>query len=146
MAKFKFRMQSILDIKMKLETQAKMEYASANQKYLTEQEKLQNLLLRKIDYENKLKLLMEGQLDVAKITHARSDVNTIKTMVRRQMVEVHKAEVELDKVRQRLNDIIKERKTYEKLREKAFDEFKKEIHDQEIKEIDELVSYTYNSK
>ena len=34
MAKFVYRMQNILNIKQKLETQAKMTYSLANQKYL----------------------------------------------------------------------------------------------------------------
>ena len=37
-----------------------------------------------------------------------------------------------------------ERKTQEKLREKAFEEFKQELAYAEGKEIDELVSYTYH--
>lgn len=37
-----------------------------------------------------------------------------------------------------------ERKIYEKLREKAFEEFKQELNAQEKKEIDELVSFNYN--
>jgi flagellar FliJ protein len=39
-----------------------------------------------------------------------------------------------------------ERKTHEKLREKAFEQFKEELKQVESKEIDELVSFTYNSK
>ena len=41
MAKFKYRMQNILNVKMKLESQAKIAYGIANQKYLDEQKKLQ---------------------------------------------------------------------------------------------------------
>ena len=37
-----------------------------------------------------------------------------------------------------------ERKTHEKLKEKAFEEFKQELLHEESKEIDELVSYTYH--
>ena len=37
-----------------------------------------------------------------------------------------------------------ERKTHEKLKEKAFDEFKKEIEKEESKAVDELVSFTHN--
>ena len=37
-----------------------------------------------------------------------------------------------------------ERKTYEKLREKKFEEFKMELAYEEKKEVDELVSYTYH--
>ena len=39
MAKFIYKMQNILDIKIKLETQAKNAYGAANRRYLEEQEK-----------------------------------------------------------------------------------------------------------
>ena len=78
------------------------------------------------------------------VVHARADVNAMKTIVRRQMVEVHKAEKELEDARNRLKTVMQERKVQEKLREKAFEEFKQELAEAETKEIDELVSYTYN--
>lgn len=146
MAKFKYRMQNILDIKVKLESQAKIAYGIANQKYLAEQQKLQELIIRRTGYEKALKDLMTGTLDVQKVAHARADVNTMKTLVRRQMIVVHKAELELNEARQKLNEIMVERKTHEKLRERAFEKFKEEIKESESKEIDELVSFTYNSK
>ena len=43
MGKFKYSMQNILDIKIKLETQAKNEFSEANRAYLTEKEKLEAL-------------------------------------------------------------------------------------------------------
>ena len=39
----------------------------------------------------------------------------------------------------------KERKTQDKLKEHAFDEFKAELGRQEAKEIDELTSYTHGA-
>ena len=146
MAKFKYRMQNILDVKLKLESQAKIAYGIANQKYLAEQKTLQELIIRRTGYEMALKELMTGALDVKKVTQARADVNTMKTLVRRQMIVVHKAELELNEARQKLNEVMVERKTHEKLREKAFEQFKEELKQGESKEIDELVSFTYNSK
>ena len=70
----------------------------------------------------------------------------MKTLVRRQMLNVHKAEKELEEARDKLNAVMQERKVQEKLREKAFEEFKKELAAAETKEIDELVSYTYNKE
>jgi flagellar FliJ protein len=46
--------------------------------------------------------------------------------------------------RQKLNQVMIERKTHEKLKEKAFEEYKKQLDDYEKKEIDELISYSYN--
>lgn len=146
MAKFKYRMQNILDVKLKLESQAKIAYSAANQKYLEEQNKLQELMIRRVGYERELKDLMSGIIDVKRISHVRSDINSIKTLIRRQSVVVHKAQMELETARQHLNELMKDRKTHEKLREKAFEEFKQELKAEESKEIDELVSYTYNAR
>ena len=146
MAKFKYRMQNILDIKTKLETQAQNEYGIANRKYLEEQSTLQELMIRRVEYEKRLKELVEGTLDIKSINNARNDVNSIKTLVRRQMMEVHKAEIVLEKTRNELNEKMKERKTHEKLKEHALDEFKADLQMAETKEIDELVSYTFNGK
>lgn len=43
MGKFKYSMQNILDIKIKLETQAKNEFSEANRAYLIEKEWLKRL-------------------------------------------------------------------------------------------------------
>ena len=59
-------------------------------------------------------------------------------------MEVHKAELQLEDARRALNEVMQERKVQEKLREKAFEQFKRELAMQENKEIDELVSYTFN--
>ena len=146
MAKFKYRMQNILDIKMKLESQAKIAYGIANQKYMEEQKKLQEIMLRRASYERVLKESMMGTIDVRQVSHARADVNTMKTIMRRQMIEVHKAERSLEDARKALNEVMMERKTHEKLKEKAFEQFKADLNAEESKEIDQLVSYTYNNK
>lgn len=139
-------MQNILNVKMKLESQAKIAYGLANQKYLDEQKKLQEIILRRVSYEKILKETMMGNIDVREVTRARENVNTMKTLVRRQMVEVHKAELALEDARRALNEIMQERKTHEKLKEKAFETFMAEEKAAEGKEIDQLVSYTYNNK
>lgn len=144
MAKFVYRMQNILNIKQKLETQAQMAYSIANQRYLDEQKVLQQYLIRRVGYEKKLKEAVQGNLDLQEVAHARANVNDMKTIVRRQMMNVHTAEKEMEDARAALNEVMQERKVQEKLREKAFEEFKQELAAAETKEIDELVSYTYN--
>ena len=144
MAKFVYRMQNILNIKQKLEMQAQMAYSIANQKYLEEQKVLQQYLIRRVGYEKQLKEAMQGDLNLQEVAHARANVNDMKTIVRRQMMQVHTAEKAMEDARVALNEVMQERKVQEKLREKAFEEFKQELAATETKEIDELVSYTYN--
>lgn len=145
MAKFKYSMQNILDIKLKLETQAKNDFSAANQKYQIEKDKLQELVLKRVEYEDKLKTALSGDLNITDINITKKDINSIKSAIRTQLSNVKKAEDELDAKRQALNELMKDRKTHEKLREKKFEEFQKDERDSESKEIDELVSFTYNS-
>ena len=70
-------MQNILDVKTKLETQAKNEYAVANQKYLSEQEKLSQLVLRRVDYEENLKKLLSDKINVVKCRKNKRKDNLI---------------------------------------------------------------------
>jgi len=144
MAKFAYRMQSILDIKEKMEGQAKIAYGVANAKLMDEQGKLQQIMIRKAGYESQARNLVNGTIDVPKIKECKRAVDTMKTMQRSQMMNVHAAERDVELVRKQLNEAMVERKTHEKLKEKAFEEFKQELLHEESKEIDELVSYTYH--
>lgn len=144
MAKFIYQMQSILDIKQKLENQEKIAFSLAAAKLKEEQEILQKLMIQKAGYDKKARTLVEGTINLLEINTCRKAIETMKTRIRGQMMNVHKAEKQLEAVRRRLNEVRIERKTYEKLREKAFEEFKMEIAYEEKKEVDELVSYTYH--
>ena len=145
MAKFKYSVQNILEIKMKLETQAKNEFSIANRKYQTEKDRLDELVLKRVGYETRLKESLCGELNMREINNLKKDINSIKSAIRTQLSNVKKAEDELEIKRYALNELMKERKTHEKLREKKFDEFQKEERDNESKEIDQLVSFTYNN-
>lgn len=144
MAKFAYRMQNILDIKVKMENQEKIAYGMANAKLREEQEKLQAILMRRAGYENRAKELIKGQLNIQDIRDCRRAIDTMKTYQRLQTMNVHAAEKNVEIARARLNQVMVERKTHEKLREKAFEEFKHEIAQAESKEIDELVSYNHH--
>ena len=144
MAKFQYKLQSVLDIKEKLESQERIAFGLAMAKLSEEQEVLQRLMIQKAGYDKQSKKLLEGNINLREISTCRRAIETMKTRIRTQMLEVHKAEKQLDIVRKRLNEVMIERKTYEKLREKKFEEFKAEVLYEENKEVDELVSYTYH--
>ena len=144
MAKFKYKLQSVLEIKEKLESQEKIAFGLASAKLLEEQEILQKLMIQKAGYDKQAKKLLEGTIDLLAVNACRKAVETMKTRIRGQMMNVHKAEKQLELVRHRLNEVMIERKTYEKLRERKFEEFKAELAYEEKKEVDELVSYTYH--
>ena len=145
MAKFVYRMQSILDIKVKLENQAKIAYGVANQKLAEEQKKLREILAKRAEYENEAKELVSGRIDIVRIRENKRAIDIIKSQQRAQMMNVHVAEKNVEAARKRLNEVMTERKTHEKLKERAFEQFKQELQYAENKEIDELVSYSYHT-
>ncbi|BCN31532.1 flagellar export protein FliJ [Anaeromicropila herbilytica] len=145
MAKFIYRMQSILDIKYKLEEQAKSVYTEASFRLHEEENKLKILQDRQLMYEEKFRNLILTRIDILKIRECENAIDTIKFSIKMQLIEVKKAEQNLENARKKLSEVMMERKTQEKLREKAFEEFKIEINYEERKEIDELVSFKYNT-
>lgn len=144
MAKFTYKMQNILDIKYKLETQAKTAFSIAAANLNKEEEKLVVLNLRKQGYEKEARELVADKLDFHAIKVNRAAIENMKGSIRSQTLAVQVAQRNLESARKHLQEVMTERKTHEKLKEKAFDEFKKEMEKEESKVVDELVSFTHN--
>ena len=145
MARFIYRMQNILDIKYKLEAQARSDYAVAAAKVAEEEEKLAALFLRKREYEQKSKKLLEDKISVQDLKLNKKAIDAMKSLIRDQSIQVHMAQRALEEERRKLSEIMQDRKTHEKLKEHKFDEFKEELKAEESKEIDQLVSFTHNN-
>ncbi len=143
MAKFIYRMQNILDIKYKMEAQAKSSYASAQLRLNEEESKLETMFAEKRYLEDEYRRLASGAINVKELIEGKRAIDYQRNAIKRQLVEVKVAQKNLDAARARLNEVMKDRKTHEKLRENAFDEFLMELSAEEKKEIDELVSYKY---
>ncbi len=146
MAKFVYEMQNILDIKYKLEAQAKSDYAIAAAHLAEEEEALARLFLRKREYENKSRELLSDRLNIKELNANKNAIDTMKSLIRTQSVKVHDAQMALEQERIRLNEVMVDRKTHEKLKENRFQEFLQEQAAEENKEIDQLVSYNFNNR
>lgn len=146
MAKFRYSLQSILDIKLKMERQAKQEFAAAKNALDEEENKLLLLKKRRADYETEAKRLLSGRLCVREIEDNKNAILMMEQYIKEQKVRIKKAQELLECARARLTEVMKERKTHETLREKAFENFLQEENRQEGKAVDELTSYTYGQK
>ena len=146
MACFRFSMQNILNMKEKLEDQAKNKYAQANARLLREQEKLEIIVARREEAREKLKLVLYETLSVAEIRTRENAVEVLKFYAMQQQLAVKRCEKEVEVAREELGEAMKERKIFEKLREKAFEEFVFEENRKEQKEVDERMSYTHGTK
>ena len=145
MAKFIFKMESILSVKTKLEDQAKAEYGIETMRLREEEHKLMLLENRKSGFEQQLFEAVSDRLVILSIKRLEDNVENLKYNIKLQIIVIRKQEERVAQARAKLDNAMKERKIYEKLKEKAFEEFKAEVNAQEQKEIDQLVSFRFRS-
>ena len=138
-------MESILKIKLKLEEQAKLAYANARNHLNAEEEKLKYLRDKKTSYEEEQRILSSNKLNIMKLKGISQSIDIMKLKIEEQKVVVEAAKQRLELARIRLNEAMVERKTQEKLKEKAWQEYMEEFEAEEQKEIDELNSFNYGS-
>lgn len=145
MAKFIFRLQNVLDVKLKMESQAKTAFSMAAAKVNEEEEKLEQLFAKRAVFEAEYRKQSTGKLNIQEIKFARDNVEYIKEQIKLQQDNLMKARRALEVARVQLNDAMKDRKIYEKLKENAFQEFLQEENENEKKEIDQLVSFRFGN-
>ena len=139
-------MQNILNIKLQLENQAKMEFGRQQMRLREEQDILQEYIDRKESY------LEEGSTirgSVMRASQLRENANALTAMdeiIELQNEQVAIAEERVEEARAKLQEVMQERKMHEKLKEKAFEQFMKDENAAEGKAVDELTSYTYGQR
>ncbi|KSV60678.1 flagellar export protein FliJ [Acetivibrio ethanolgignens] len=143
MAKFIYKMQNLLSIKLKLEEQAKNAFGEARARLNQEEEKLSMLEGKKQSYERQLSESIAGKLNIREICQTEEAVEIMKYKIRIQSIAVTTAMQQLELARVKLNEAIQERKIQENLREQAFLTFMEELKAEEQKEVDERVSFMY---
>ncbi len=145
MAKFVYKMQNILDIKNKLETQEKTAFALEMQKLREEEERLEIIRDEISSYQQLIRDQKDKGINILEWKRCNEALKYKQDEEKRQIQRIKLQEKNVDIARGRLNKVMQERKTQEILKEKAFEEFVHELNESEKKEVDELVSFTYNN-
>ncbi|MBQ1897304.1 MAG: flagellar export protein FliJ [Lachnospiraceae bacterium] len=146
MARFRYKMQNILDIKEKMETQAKQLFSETKKVLDAETEALDALYARRAEIEQHAVDVLKCELDLHEIEDSQMSRIICEQKIADQKLRVERARAEFEKAREELEEAVKERKTHEKLKERQFDEFIREENRAESKSIDELTTYTYGQK
>ncbi len=129
-----------------METQAKQEFTAAAGRFDTQQKLLDSMYKRKEDLQNSAQDVLTGSLNRRAIEEHQQTIIYLDGQIEQQTNVVKRVELEMEKARLKMNDAVMERKTYDKLREKAFEEFVEDELKSESKAVDELTSYTYGQK
>lgn len=146
MAKFRYRMQNILNLKYKLEEQQKLVLAAARLKLREEEEALEILYRRKEEYEKAIRVASKEKLniDILKILRENYAIIDYYIVDQKKMVARAKSLSEYEEGKMMI--AMQERKMQEKLREKTLENYIKEEEHKEGIITDELVSYKYTTK
>ena len=145
MARLNFRLQGLLNIKVQLEKQKKLELADAMQTLHSEIQALQPL---KQAMRNELEAFDETNnktMHPLEFKQLSSAIKYYEEEIKMQKKRIANEEKNVVEKRELLNKAVIERKTYEKLKEIEIDHFMLELQVQEQKQLDEIVSFKYNS-
>ena len=123
MKKFIYPLQSVLNLKEKLESQEKILFQTAMEELRKEEEALSLLEHRKYEYEERLREAVSSRLDLLNVKTNKEAIEVMKELIHQQTGKVRRAERHAEVARKRLEDAMKERKTLEKLKEDAFAEY-----------------------
>ena len=146
MGRFVYRLQSILNLKGKEESLAKMEFASCQQVLQRELSLLHGMEEQKTGYLEDGKRMRNTNGSVMEIMHNDADISCMKERIEEQTLVVDRAEEAVEEARKKLTIKMQERKMQEKLRERAFEAFLIEEKHREAIESDERSSFIYGRR
>lgn len=144
MAKFKFKFQSILNVKKQIEDNLKNMLGRAltelqrRIRALCELEDEKEALIEKINTES------EKGITVYKLRKYNSYLSYLNEKIDIQKEKVNEQQKVVDKYREELVKAMQERKMFEKLKEKQHEEYLHEEAYKEQRAVDEVVSYKNN--
>ena len=144
MAKFIFPLEQLLNIKRKMEKQKQMEYAKALQELSAAEQKLQVLIsVQQEEMVRYQSYLCGGRINPFEMKRLHDALQYYQQQIGLQKEVVEKAKVHVTLAVEAVKKALQERKTYELLQEKAYDDYLEEEKLQELKTVDEIISYKY---
>ena len=138
MPKFKFKLETVLRVKTRVEDLRKRELQEAEYRRNQARKQLERRQAEVAETVELYRANFKQNLDVNSITNYHKFLLWLDKQVELATMHLDQCEKEVTEKRQRLVEASKERKILEKLQEKAFEVFKAEELNAEIKFLDEL--------
>lgn len=141
MAKFVFRLQSVLGVKQKVEDLKKNEFGKAVGLLARARQKKADMEQSKADCIDGLRNSIDKNIEPKDILLYNQYIDRLKHMIELQEAVIIKVEAYVEEKRAELVEAMRDRKTLETLKENDFEEFLEEEKKAEQKVVDEIVSY-----
>jgi len=140
MPKFNFKLQPLLKVKSQLEDNLKNVLGKAIQKLEMEKAALRSLESKKDRYINEFNE-KSRKTTVDKLIKFNNYISFLIVKINRQKENVNCAYQNVDKIREELIKIVKERKILDKLKERNYEIFRQEQLKEESKIVDGIISF-----
>lgn len=142
MDSFDFRLQKVLDYRIKIEDKKEQEFIKSKADYLQQKEKLDSL-------NEELQSCIQKGWVFSDAFHYQAMYNYVTYMnekIDRQHEETRSAKEAMDAKKSEYTDSRRDRKVIDKLKENAFNSYKKDLESIEQKQNDEFALYGYVRK
>ncbi len=146
MGKFTFRFDTILTTKEKIEDDRKNKLGISMQKLASEQNQLEKLSHKKNNLINNLEESLQKIVEVSELRNLSYNLDMIQNIIDKQTQIVEQLELETENKRKDLIEASKQKKIFEKLREKDYEEYKYTELKKEYTLTDEIVCYKAASR
>lgn len=142
--KFRFRLQTVLELKQKIEDEEKKKLAELLKVQAEEERKLKYLQDLEVQKRYELKEKQkEGGIDVEELKLYSYLLKKMANDIVNQKLRLQEIYIRVEEQREILLEATKEKKTYEKLKERHHERFVQEEEEEERKLIDELSTIRY---
>jgi len=145
MVNFKFKYENLLNLVEKKENDIKNALSCAYNELHLEEEKLYILKKEEHNYFSILKDKSSNGCKLSTLKNIDDYIKNLHLKIKRQNDKIAEKKEKIQFIKNKLIEISKEKKIFEKLKEKKFEEYKTFLKLEEDKIIDQLVSYNNKS-
>lgn len=140
MKKFNFRLERILRFKEQIEQQKRLILADKSRLLKREKAQLVELAAKKESYLRVYSSLFRGKIDVRRLKTTLNYIDRVSGDMVMQARRVVNAETKSEEAKIEVRDSMRDRKKYDKLKERKHKEYDFNINREEQKELDEIAS------
>lgn len=142
MAKFAFKLQSILNLKEKVEEQKKIELGNATTYLMQQETTLKKYQISLGDLTRQLYETSGRYVNAKELVRLNHAIKYYEDEIKKQKDMVFKAKEKVEEKREALNKALIEKKTFEKLKEFELEKYLQEEQLINNKQLDEVISYS----
>jgi len=146
MPKFKFKLQPVLEHRQKKEDIFKKELAEVKKRFESEKLLLEELKQKLFDLQSELREKQKSSFEISDIAAYSSYIDRVEGEIELKIIKLTEIAEDVKKAQKRLLEASKDKKILEKLHERKYEEFQKELERIEQGLIDELATIRHGRK